>query len=104
MTSARRLPVSSVAPKRRAPGSPHDLDHRFTSSYPIGRRAYPRRSRDHRTRAAQVGAGARAWLARAQSSEGRMTDTENLDLLWGVKAIAAALGRTERQVFHMLEA
>ena len=27
-----------------------------------------------------------------------------LDLLWGAREIAAALGRTERQVFHMLEA
>lgn len=27
-----------------------------------------------------------------------------LDLLWGVRAIAAAINRTERQTFHMLEA
>lgn len=26
-----------------------------------------------------------------------------LDLVWGCKAIAAAIGRTERATFHMLE-
>lgn len=31
-----------------------------------------------------------------------MTDDE-LDLIWGVKAISAAINRTERQTFHMLE-
>lgn len=29
---------------------------------------------------------------------------EKIDLLWGARDIAAALGRTERSVFHMLEA
>lgn len=28
---------------------------------------------------------------------------QNLDLLWGCTAIAEAIGRTERQTFHMLE-
>lgn len=35
-----------------------------------------------------------------------MTDTpepENLDLIWGAAAIAAAIGRTRRATFHMLE-
>lgn len=30
-------------------------------------------------------------------------ETDNLDLLWGCKAIAAFLGVTERACFHMLE-
>ncbi len=29
---------------------------------------------------------------------------DKLDLLWGCKAIAQAIGRTERATFHMLEA
>ncbi len=30
--------------------------------------------------------------------------SENLDLIWGAKAIAKALGVTERACYHMLEA
>jgi hypothetical protein len=29
---------------------------------------------------------------------------ESLDLVWGCKAIAKVIGRTERATFHMLEA
>jgi len=29
--------------------------------------------------------------------------TNKLDLLWGASAIAAAIGKTERAVYHMLE-
>lgn len=29
------------------------------------------------------------------------TDTEPLDLVWGVEAIAELIGRTDRQTFHM---
>lgn len=29
--------------------------------------------------------------------------SEGLDLVWGAKAIAQVLGRTERATFHMLE-
>lgn len=34
-----------------------------------------------------------------------MTDasSESLDLVWGCKAIAQVIGRTERATFHMLE-
>ena len=33
-----------------------------------------------------------------------MTDaSENLDLIWGAKSIARALGVTERAAYHMLE-
>jgi hypothetical protein len=30
-------------------------------------------------------------------------EAETLDLIWGAAAIAAALNRTQRQCFHMLE-
>ena len=32
-----------------------------------------------------------------------MSEPANLDLIWGAKAIAAALGISVRQAFHMLE-
>jgi hypothetical protein len=32
-----------------------------------------------------------------------MSEPDSLDLIWGCKAIAAALGVTERACFHMLE-
>lgn len=31
------------------------------------------------------------------------TNTEALDLVWGCKAIAKVIGRTERATYHMLE-
>lgn len=30
-------------------------------------------------------------------------EQQSIDLLWGVEAIAEVIGRTSRQVFHMLE-
>jgi hypothetical protein len=30
-------------------------------------------------------------------------NSENIDLLWGARAIGRAIGRTERQAFHLLE-
>ena len=32
-----------------------------------------------------------------------MTQTDKLDLIWGVSAIAKIIGRTDRQAFGMLE-
>jgi len=32
-----------------------------------------------------------------------MSNSESLDILWGVKAISAFIGRTERSTFHLLE-
>lgn len=33
----------------------------------------------------------------------KSSEDGNLDLLWGAKAIASELGRTEKQTFHLLE-
>ena len=30
------------------------------------------------------------------------TDTEQIDLIWGISAIARAIGRTNRQTYHLL--
>jgi hypothetical protein len=30
-------------------------------------------------------------------------NSENIDLLWGARAIAQAIGRSERQAFYLLE-
>lgn len=32
-----------------------------------------------------------------------VTESEKLDLLWGISAMAKVIGRTDRQVFGMLE-
>ena len=32
-----------------------------------------------------------------------ITDKSETDLIWGASAIAKAIGRTDRQTFHMLE-
>lgn len=36
-------------------------------------------------------------------SEDKHDEPKDLGLLWGAAAIAAALGRTRRQTFHLLE-
>lgn len=30
------------------------------------------------------------------------TDTDEIDLIWGISAIARAIGRTDRQTYHLL--